>query len=223
MKTKFIQTISFMAITASIIACGGKKDSVKTEDKKDVSQATELSTTFDVDLQTSTFGWKGTKMTGTHNGTINIANGSISVEKNNITAGNFTIDMKTIKDIDITEPKENSGLVEHLSSDDFFDVAKFATSKFEITGSEKLTQVDSVGNNYKIMGNLTIKDVTKNITIPAMVIIDSIQFTATSKFNIDRTDFGLKYKSKKFFADLKDKAIGDIIEFNLNLKAKSKK
>ncbi|MBI2723075.1 MAG: YceI family protein, partial [Bacteroidetes bacterium] len=58
---------------------------------------------------------------------------------------------------------------------------------------------------------------------PAKVTMDSAQFTAASKFNIDRTDFGLKYNSKKFFADIKDKAIGDIIEFDLNLTAKSKK
>lgn len=223
MKTKFIQTISFVAITTSIIACGGKKDSVKTEDKKNVSQATELSTTFDVDVKNSSFGWKGTKMTGAHNGTINIANGSISVEKGNITAGNFTIDMNTIKDLDITEPEDNSNLVEHLGSEDFFEIAKFKTSKFEITGSEKLAQADSAGNNYKIMGNLTIKDVTKNITIHAIVTMDSTQFTASSKFNIDRTDFGMKFKSKKFFADVKDKAIGDIIEFDLKLKALPKK
>jgi polyisoprenoid-binding protein YceI len=102
-------------------------------------------------------------------------------------------------------------------------VAKFPTSKFEITGAEKLAQADSLGNNYKIMGNLTIKDVTKNITIPANVSMDSTQFTATSKFNIDRADFNVQYGSGKFFKNLGDKAIGDIIEYDLNLKATPKK
>jgi polyisoprenoid-binding protein YceI len=223
MKSNFLKVIAFVSISAGIAACGGKKDAVKTEDKKDVAQATELSTTFDVDLTASTLGWAGTKVGGRHNGTINIQSGSISVEKNNITAGNFVIDMTTIKDLDLTEKDGAGKLVGHLASPDFFDVAKFPTSKFEITGSEKLAQADSLGNNYNIMGNLTIKDVTKNITIPANVTMDSTQFTATSKFKVDRADFNVQYGSGKFFKNLGDKAIGDIIEYDLNLKATPKK
>ena len=223
MKTNFQKLIAFVAISTTIIACGNKKDAVKTEEKKDVLQATELSTSFDVDVASSVLGWKGTKVTGSHNGTIGIASGTISVEKNNITAGNFIIDMKTIKDADMTDPDGNSKLVKHLSDVDFFDVAKYPTSKFEITGTEKLAQADSAGNNYKIMGNLTIKDITKNITIAANVSMDATQFSAASKFNVDRTDFGLKYNSGKFFKNIGDKAINDIMEFDLNLKATPKK
>ncbi len=223
MKTQLIQVASFLTITAFLVACGGKKDSVKTEDQKEVSQSTELSTNYDVDVNYSTLGWKGTKVGGAHNGNISISSGTISVEKNNITAGSFTIDMKTITNADLLEKDKNDKLVAHLSGPDFFDVEKFNTAKFEITGSEKLAEADANGNNYKIMGNLTIKDVTKNITIPANVTMDATQFTATSKFNIDRTDFGVKYNSGKFFANIGDKAIGDIIEFDLNLKASPKK
>jgi len=223
MKTTFVKLLSVTFIATSIVACGSKKDSVKTEDKKDVSQATELSTEFEVDITNSTLGWKGTKVGGQHNGTINISGGKIAVEKNNITAGSFEIDMNTIKDLDIPEADGAAKLVGHLASPDFFDVAKYPTSKFEITGAEKLAQADSLGNNYNIMGNLTIKDVTKNITIPANVTMDSTQFIAASKFNIDRTEFKVEYGSGKIFPKMKDKAIGDIMEFDLNLKATPKK
>ncbi len=223
MKPKHFYLILLSVITTSMISCGGKKNSVKTEDKKDVLNSTESSTNYGVDVDNSTLGWLGTKLTGTHNGTINIASGTISADQDKITAGSFVIDMKTIKVLDITEPEDNKSLVDHLSDGDFFDVTKFPTSKFEITGSEKMAEADSAGNNYKIMGNLTLKDITKNITISANVTMDSLQFSATSKFNIDRTDFGIKFKSKKFFPDIKDKALGDIIEFNLNLKATVKK
>lgn len=222
MKTKFLTVVSFVAVSTFIASCGNK-GAVKTEDKKDVAVATELSTTFDVDVTNSTLGWKGTKVGGAHNGTINITSGTISVEKNNITAGNFTIDMNTIKDLDLQDADGAAKLVGHLTSPDFFDVAKYPTSKFEITGAEKLAAADSLGNNYNIMGNLTIKDVTKNITIPANVTMDSTQFTAASKFNIDRTDFKVEYGSGKIFPKMKDKAISDIMEFDLNLKATPKK
>lgn len=222
MKTNFLNVISFIAISIAIVGCG-KKDAVKTEDKKDVLSSTEGSTNYEVNVANSTLGWLGTKLTGTHNGTINIANGTIWAEGEKITAGNFTIDMTSIKNLDIKEPEDNKSLVDHLSNEDFFEVNKFPTSKFEITGTEKLAQADSAGNNYKIMGNLTLKDVTKNITIAANVTMDANQFLALSKFNVDRTDFGVKFKSKKYFPDLKDKALGDIIEFDLKLEAAVKK
>jgi polyisoprenoid-binding protein YceI len=222
MKTTLLKFVPITAFTIALIACGGKKEAIKTEDKKDVLQATELSTNYSVDLTSSALGWKGTKVGGGHNGTINISEGTISVEKNNITAGNFVIDMKTIKVIDLAGTDGEAKLKEHLESPDFFEIGKYPTAKFEITGSEKLAAADSLGNNYKIMGNLTIKDVTKNITIPANVTMDATQFAATSKFNLDRTDFNVKYKSAKFDAKVKDKAIGDIMEFDLKLKATPK-
>lgn len=222
MNKKLTGIIGLVAVAGMLSACG-KKDAVKTEDKKDVAQATELSTTYEVDVTQSTLNWKGTKVGKEHIGTIGIQNGTIAVEKNAITAGSFVIDMKAIKNTDLTEDNGNSKLVGHLMSPDFFDAEKFPTSKFEITGTEKLATPDSAGNNYKIMGNLTIKDVTKNITIAANVTMDSTQFSATSKFNIDRADFNVQYGSGKFFKNLGDKAIGDIIEYDLNLKATPKK
>ena len=222
MKTNVLKFITLALIPVTMVACGGKKDAIKTEDKKDVLQATELSSNYTVDPANSTLGWKGTKVGGAHNGTINISEGTIAVENNKITAGSFVIDMKTIKVIDLAGTDGEAKLKGHLESADFFEVEKYATSKFEITGSEKLAEADAEGNNYKIMGNLTIKDITKNITIPANVTMDANQFTATSKFNVDRTDFGIQYKSGKFDAKIKDKAIGDIMEFDLNLKATAK-
>src|SRR5687767_14386639 len=175
MNTNVLKLISLSLISAALIACGGKKDAVKTEDKKDVLQATELSTNYSLDVAASTLGWKGTKVGGAHNGTINISEGSISVEKNNITAGNFVIDMKTIKVADLAGTEGEGKLKTHLEGPDFFEVETYPTAKFEITGSEKLASADSAGNNYKIMGNLTIKDVTRNITILANITMDADQ------------------------------------------------
>ena len=49
----------------------------------------------------------------------------------------------------------------HLRSDDFFAVKKFPTMKFS---SKRINQID--GNQYELIGDLTIKDVTKEIKIP---------------------------------------------------------
>ncbi len=54
----------------------------------------------------------------------------------------------------------NAGRDEHLRSADFFDVETYPTITFASTGA----QID--GDTLTVTGDLTIKDVTKSITIP---------------------------------------------------------
>ncbi len=70
----------------------------------------------------------------------------------------------------------------------------------------------------QIDGNLTLNGITKKISFPA-TISDS-KILKSDIIKIDRTDFGVKYKSKKFFANLKDKFINDKfdIAFKIQLK-----
>src|SRR5687767_7091781 len=130
-----------MAAIILTVSCGNKK-SPGSEDEKEVATADKSNTTYTVDPATTVVGWKGFKSAGSHHGTIQVKNGTISVDeaKEEITAGNFTIDMKTIKDLDLTNPKENKKLVDDLSSDNLFDVQKFPTSVFEITLAQKMQQ-----------------------------------------------------------------------------------
>src|SRR5512136_1689143 len=52
----------------------------------------------------------------------------------------------------------------HLKSDDFFNAEKFPEINFKSTSFEKLGD-----NKYKITGDLTIRDVTKNVTFDAVL------------------------------------------------------
>ena len=58
---------------------------------------------FVVDKTASQVKWEAKKVTGKHNGTIAIANGSLSVDKSGINGGTLVIDMKTIVDLDLTD------------------------------------------------------------------------------------------------------------------------
>lgn len=84
-------------------------------------------------------------------------------------------------------------LDEHLKSGDFFDAAKFPNATF------KSTSVVAAGpNKFTVTGDLTIKDITKPVTLDVtlngagehpMLKKQAIGFSATA--TIKRTDFGV--------------------------------
>jgi polyisoprenoid-binding protein YceI len=115
--------------------------------------------------------------------------------------GSLTLDpanpagAKVVIDIPMTGMTTTSpNFTKHLASKDFFEVDKFPSAKFVSTS----VVVD--GQNAKITGDLTIKDVTKPVVLDAkltgaganpMSKIATVGFEATAK--IKRSDFGLGY------------------------------
>jgi polyisoprenoid-binding protein YceI len=79
-------------------------------------------------------------------------------------------------------------LTDHLKSGDFFEVREHPTAKFEST---KIAAGE--GGEVIITGNLTLHGVTKEISFPAKVESTDSGLTVTSKFDIDRTQFGMTY------------------------------
>src|SRR5262245_15870530 len=55
-----------------------------------------------VDPTNSTIAWSAKKVTGQHHGSINIKEGSMKMKKGQLVGGSFTIDMNTIKVLDLT-------------------------------------------------------------------------------------------------------------------------
>jgi len=161
--------------------------------------------------------WRGYKPTGSHVGTIDVKSANFKFESDNLIGGKIVFDMNTIKNNDLKDAGDNADLVNHLKSTDFFDIIKNPTSTFEITEVKS----DKEGK-LQIDGNLTLNGTTKKISFPAN-IVKSDDGSKTLKSNIikiDRTDYGVKYKSKKFFANLKDKFIND--EFDIAFKIQLK-
>ncbi len=174
--------------------------------------AAAWSQTYTVDASKSTLNWKAEKITGFHEGTIDLKSGSFKVEKDKITSGSFAVNMSTIVDTDLTDAEYNKKLIGHLKSPDFFDVAKFAEAVFTIT-----KPVDVSKAVTEVHGNLTIKGISKPLTFKIVVKKDgnSYVFNANS-IVVDRTIYNIKYGSGTFFSDLGDKVIYD--EFTLKLK-----
>lgn len=218
---KVIIPVFIAAAALSIASCGNKGNTAG--DAQTVAAATSLSKAYTVDINGSALNWKATKKVGGgHNGNVLLSEGTINVENNEIKAGNFTINMETIQSLDLTPETGKADLEAHLkgtgkpeAADHFFNVSKYPTAKFEITETQR-KNADSVD----VKGNLTIKDITKNITIPAKVVLDSTKFEAVAKFNINRQDWNVKYGSVEFDPKiLGDRVINNEVEFDLNLKA----
>ena len=197
--------LSLAVLATVLVSCKGKEDK-----KVEVKEATKVEAVVvenNVNIAASTLLWKGFKPTGSHNGTVKLTSGAMSVSNGLITAGEFVIDMSSITDAD-----GSARLDGHLKSADFFDVEKYPTSKFVVTSSEVKE------GKMMVTGNLTIKDVTKSITIPATVSeTEGVVTFKSETFELNRADFNVKYGSKSFFDNLKDKFINDNMEMSFEV------
>lgn len=155
--------------------------------------------------------WVGKKVTGQHNGTVSIKEGTFNVHDGELAGGKVVIDMTSIVCQDIEDEGYNQKLVGHLSSPDFFDVEKHPTATLKI-----IRVVHVEGNKHLVAGAFTIKGITKVVNFPATIQIKDGKLGASAEIKIDRTLFDIKYGSEKFFEDLGDKMIDD--EFTINFK-----
>ena len=119
--------------------------------------------------------------------------------------GSLTLDPKKPTDakVSIDVPIEglrttSADLDKHLKSADFFDAVKFPTAHFESTS------IKVMGTKAAIAGNLTIKGISKPVTLDAKFIgagkmynpmtkvsSEQVGFEATA--TIKRSDFGISY------------------------------
>ncbi len=173
------------------------------------------SNVYTVDIDESYITWTGSKPLGEHFGTLRLKKGQLEFQNNSISGGFFTIDMNTLKVDDIKDEEMNAKLLGHLQSPDFFNVAEFSESHFQMTEAKMVKAKDY---NYAISGNLTMKGISHPITFYASVHESGQILKAHApQFEIDRTKWDIKFKSKSFFENLKDNFIDDEIGIEIQL------
>lgn len=175
-------------------------------------QATEK-----IDIKNSIVKWSGSYSFdfGGHEGTVKIKSGELIKTNDKIIAGTFVMDMSTIVN---TDGDYSSDLVDHLKSEDFFDVENYPSANFSIT---KVKYHDPNNTKFsdsifiRIHGDLTIKDTTLPLWFEAELNPEKTKIEG--KLKIDRTLWGVNFKSKSVSAKLKDRIISDAIEFRVVL------
>jgi polyisoprenoid-binding protein YceI len=161
----------------------------------------------EVSITKSSVTWKGYKVTGSHTGTIALKSGSLSFEDSKLVGGTFVMDMNSIACTDL-EGVYKGKLEGHLKSDDFFGVENNPTARLVFTNVTA-----SVKGVYTIKGDLTIKGKTNNVLFDLSVN----EHNATTALKINRAKYDVKYGSTSFFEGLKDKAIYNEFDLQVNL------
>ena len=174
--------------------------------------------TWNIDLPHSSVGFSVRHMvvTKTH-GKFNDFTGLINFDGKNPEKGSVELTVQ-IASIDTDNKKRD----DHLRSADFFDVEKFPTMTFK---SKKV--IKGEGNKFKLIGDLTIKGITKEITFDCEfngIVSDPMGntragFSAHAKIN--RQDFKITWSKS---LDAGGLVVGNQVTINLEIeviKAKS--
>jgi polyisoprenoid-binding protein YceI len=121
-------------------------------------------------------------------GRFSLWSGKLELDEQDLTKSRLEVEIDATS-VDTKEAKRD----EHLRSADFFDTATFPKLTF------KSTKIEKDGDDYKVTGDLRIKDVTKSVTLDVeggAIVKDPWGGTRTgfsAKTTINRKDFGLSW------------------------------
>ncbi|MBD8082818.1 YceI family protein [Chryseobacterium caseinilyticum] len=219
---KKISIIALAGLGLLLASCN--KNSTQTPSQEQ-QVAEKQGDVFAVDTTSSVVNWKAFHKGGfaPRWGTLSLSSGELSLADGQLSAGEFVIDMKSLKvdPASVTEKDKNYAELEgHLKSADFFDVEKNATAEFKVTKVEDLAAAttDAVaGANKTISGNLTLQGKTLNVSFPANVQVADKTVSVKGKLTVNRTDWGIKFGTSE--ADPAEWMISKDIEIGVDVKA----
>jgi polyisoprenoid-binding protein YceI len=151
-------------------------------------------------------------MIATVRGEFKAYTGTLALDTDDLTQSVFTGEI-AIASIDTREPKRD----EHLRSADFFDAETYPTMTFKST---RVEQVD--GNEYRIVGDLTIKGITKEVVLEAEYAgihkdpWGNTRTGFTANATLDRKDFGLSWNAALETGGV---LVGEKVKLSLDIEA----
>ncbi|MFT6165842.1 MAG: polyisoprenoid-binding protein YceI [Vicingaceae bacterium] len=202
---KLFKPVLTLAVIGTMVACGGAADKSNEVTEEVVETAEE---TVTVNTSESSVMWMGQIVGGikSHNGTVKVTEGSLTLKGDEIVAGNFSVDLTSMNTLDsnYTEDQPSEKLVGHLSSGDFFMVDSFPTASFVIKSADMAAKT--------VTGDLTVRGVTNSETIND-VAVDTEAGTAIGSLTFDRQKYNVAFST-----GAKDFVISDDIELTIKLK-----
>ena len=151
---------------------------------------------FSLNKEASYLNWTGKRIGATHEGSFGIQAASFNEDF----TGTMVIDMASLTtDSDI--------LINHLKGEDFFDVATYPTATFVATSYTE----------GMLNGTLTVRGTSKELSVPVTATLEGETMTLNATFGLDRTQWGITFRSSNFFADLGEAAIDDTVNVDARL------
>jgi polyisoprenoid-binding protein YceI len=136
------------------------------------------------------------------------ASAKVNLDDADLTKSEVAVDINAAS-IDTGDAKRD----DHLKSPEFFDAKKFPKVSF------KSTKIVKAGAGYKLTGNLTIRDVTKAVTLDATLSAPvktpwgNHARAARLSGKVKRSDFGLKWNKALEAGGF---VIGEEVTLNVN-------
>lgn len=139
--------------------------------------------------------------------------GTIMYDQNNIENSSIDVIIKTASINTDNERRDN-----HLRSDDFFNAEQFPEITFK---SKKISKTE---NGYVAVGDLTIRDVTKEVELPFQIIgtikdrNGNTRMGVEAEMTIKRMDYGVKWSNTLDNGSL---VVSDDVKIELALQLRS--
>ena len=167
-----------------------------------------------MDNDNSSIKWTGRELsTKSHYGSLQMKNGSLTVNTDGTINGIIKIDMTTI-DCEDLQGRSKASLERHLRSDDFFSVEShpIATLTFNSEGGI------GAGNKLAFNGDLEIKGISHPISFESELKSVDPKVSALVDMTFDRSKYNVRFRSGTFFQNLGDKLIYDDIEISVDIR-----
>jgi len=165
-----------------------------------------------VNVSQSEVGWSAKSVTDTHLGKIKLTKAELQFQDSRLVGGSFEVDMNSITVTDITDAQHNQDFINHITTEDFFEVNRFPTASFRITEVARES-----GNDYRVKGVMKIKEREQPVEFIATVTSTPTGTRTAATLTIDRTAFGIEYGSQGKRGSEKDWFIHNEFVLNVNV------
>ncbi|MFT5877395.1 MAG: polyisoprenoid-binding protein YceI [Salibacteraceae bacterium] len=194
-KMKKIIISAFM-LSAVLISCSDNGSKTEAKDAVAVEVIkTETTQKFAMVAEESHVDWRASHLAGVEPrfGKLMLKGAEISTTDNVITNAQVVMDMNNFTVENFEDQESIDKFSAHIKGDDFFKVATYPVSTFELATIEP----QEGDYNSKIGGNLTILGVTKSISFNANVLVSDASVSVKSEdFVVNRSDWGLTYNAE---------------------------
>ncbi len=202
-----MRRLNFIAGFLVVLACGGASVQAQDPQIENINSEPNISG-WTVNKTETTLAFSGIQSGEAFTGSFSDFDAVINFDPENLADAKVvvTIDMNSAQ----TDDLESTNA---LPSKEWFNIRKFPVAKFEASEFKHLS-----GDKYEAKGNLSIRGITKGITLPFNLKIENGHASMEAALNINRTTYKIgtgMWASKDW--------VEHIININIHLEAKQNK